>query len=120
MPHIPPSNPEDTAAYRSEVLTRLRAIDSVQREIIEHGHRIDRTERDIIQMKQVLFGDPSVKQLRDGDRGGLVDLFREMQRQLKGYAKLRMLMVVLLATSVAQLFKDIPAGAFKLLLGVFK
>lgn len=112
--------PDDTVKYRKEVLGRLRTVDKLQREYSDVDRRIARTERDIVQMKQVLFGDPDVAKLRDGDRGGLVDLFREGRLEMKKISKLVPGVKLLIVLSFIQIVRDVPPAVWKTLLGLFK
>lgn len=116
----PRLDPDDTVKYRKEVLGRLRTMDKLQREYSDVDLRLKRTERDIVQMKQVLFGNPDVAKLRDGDRGGLVDLFREGRIEMKKCSKLVPFVKLLVVLSFVQIVRDVPPVIWKTLLGIFK
>jgi hypothetical protein len=111
--------PEDTGEYR----TRMFAG---QKEILDHlekrqglERRVKRLEDDYDVLNQVLFGKPDAAMLRDGKRGGLVDVLRDCTDEMKKGANTRRLIVALIALNVVRFASDIPAGFWKFLPKIF-
>jgi hypothetical protein len=138
---VDPIDIENTAQWRREVLERLASIDKVNRTLetferdqITFERRVSGTERDIVKLKTVLFGDPDAARLRDGDRGGLVDLFRETRGQIMELqteqketdakfartSRLTKGIYLLVIVNVIALVKDIPPVVWKPILSLFK
>lgn len=100
--------PENTGSYRREVLKHLRAVDDVGRRMVDVERDVTNLGRDVKQIQHVLYGNPDEKSLVKGQRGGLVDLCRDLNTGLEKVSRLPLLIKLLIGANLLVFIRSIP------------
>jgi hypothetical protein len=99
--------PDDTGEFRRDLLGEIRDQKDLRRRVGTLETKIDAVLADVKLAKTLLLGDPDVDELRDGDRGGLVDQFREIRKLVPAVRTLVILVALRLAADMPVIFKTL-------------